>query len=464
MKYFYIFLSLHIVLSTLIASEASFNFDKTMRIDYFHTGTSDEEVISLDCIYEEGTWSGSRHSLIDTLDLGNYRAKITDASSNEVLFSRGYCSLFGEWQTTDEALEGTYRSFHETVRCPYPNQPVNLIVEKRNRQNIFTEIFDVKIMPDSRFVNREQKSFPFHVQKIVDHGPPEHNVDLLIMGDGYTETDMSHFQNSVDRYTKKLFAQEPFKTHFTDFNVWRIDVVSPDSGVDEPRQNLWKRTVFDVQYNTFDVPRYVLAQNNKMIHDVAAMVPYDHIYILFNSDRYGGGGIFHATATCYTGSQAGQPDWWADYVFIHEFGHSFAGLADEYYTSAVAYTDLYPGDVEPWEPNITALLKPEQLKWAPLVNKDTPIPTPWNKAQFDSLTSAQRGKTGSAKEELKKSARKTMENDLYANRVGCFEGAGYSAKGLYRPTIDCIMFSKSLRSFCPVCQQAIKRKILFEIQ
>lgn len=464
MKYFYYFLLFLPELLVLHASEASLDYDKTMRIDYFHTGTADKEIISLDCVYQEGAWPGSRTFLIDTLNLGNYRVKIIDEDSNDLLFSRGYCSVFGEWQTTGEALEGTCRTFHETARCPYPIYPVRLLIEKRNPQNVFTELFETTIRPDSRLINREQKSFPFQIQKIIDHGEPEHKVDLLIMGDGYTENDLTQYQNAVDRYIKILFETEPFKTHCNDFNVWRIDVVSPESGVDEPRQNLWKRTVFDVQYNIFDVPRYVLAQNNKKIHDVAAMVPYDHIYILFNSDRYGGGGIFHTMATCYSGSQPGQPDWWSDYVFIHEFGHSFAGLADEYYTSAVAYNDIYLPDVEPWEPNITALLNPAQPKWASLIKKGTPIPTPWNKAHFDSLISVQRGKSGSAKEELQKRARKVMENDSCASVIGCFEGAGYSATGLFRPAIDCIMFSKRLQPFCPVCQQAIKKKILCEIK
>jgi hypothetical protein len=162
--------------------------------------------------------------------------------------------------------------------------------------------------------------------------------------------------------------------------------------------------------------------------------------------------------------------WWPDYVFVHEFGHSFAGLGDEYYSSDVAYTDFYPADVEPWEPNLTALLEGRDLKWGHLVADGTPIPTPWEKALYDSLVTV-RGDLDTesatydedvAKIDAERSG--ILEESAYSGKVGAFEGAGYASEGVYRPALDCRMFSKSLAPFCPVCMEAIERMIDFHTE
>jgi len=448
----------------------SFFTEKTLRVDYFRTGTAAQEFISLGHIYQEGEWPGSRSNLIDTLNLGQYLLKVYDLATNQLIFSHGYASIFGEWQTTDEAINGTHRTMQETVRLPFPKRSIQVTIAERNKKNVFIDRFSTTIDPASRFVNLEHKSFPYKTNAFISNGMPENKVDLLILGDGYTKEDLKKFHRDVKRYTDDLFAVSPFKERAKDFNVWAIDVISQESGIDEPRKNQWKQTTLGASYNSLDLSRYILSLSNKEIHDIAAMVPYDNIYILVNSPRYGGGGIFNCMATCYTCSENGQPDWWSDYVFVHEFGHTFAGLADEYYTSNVAYNDLYPADVEPWEPNITTLTNEQHLKWAAFVKPGTPIPTPWEKFKYDSLLTETRqlDKKAADYDEkdkmLHQQAQAILDSPQYQGIVGCFEGAGYASKGIYRPAIDCRMFSKSLEGFCPVCRNAIERMIDFQVK
>jgi len=297
----------------------------------------------------------------------------------------------------------------------------------------------------------------------MNNGKPEHKVDILIIADGYAKRDLAKFRRDVKHYTKVLFDEEPFKTRQNDFNVWAVESISEDSGVDEPRKNVWKRTIVDAGFNTFDLARYVLSTNNKAIRDVAASAPYDHIYILFNSPRYGGGGIYHCQATCYTGADGSDPGWWKDYVFVHEFGHSFAGLADEYYSSSVAYNDFYPVDVEPWEPNITNLVNFD-AKWKNQLPEGTDIPTTWAKVEYDSLRRLYYQKHGAERKRVAELAEGIIHDPEIENVIGVYEGAGYASEGMYRSATDCRMFSKSLNQFCPICQQAINRKIDFEIR
>ena len=441
--------------------------NKTCRVDYFHTGNAEQDYFSLDEVYEEGEWSGGANQLIDTNNLGLYIAKIYDLSTNQLIFSRGYCTVFGEWQTTDEALEGILRTKHETVRFPFPKNPVQFVIAKRNSKNIFIDQFSTVLYPKSRFINREKKHSPYTVTQFINNGKPQNKIDIVVVGDGYTKAEQIKFNDDVNRYVETLFKTAPFKQNKKKFNVWTIQVESPDSGIDEPRKNKWKNTPIGTSFNSLDSPRYVLTNENKNLRDIASAVPYDYIFILVNSPRYGGGGIFNWFATCYTGVENDQPDWWSDYVFVHEFGHLFAGLADEYYTSNVSYVEFYPTDVEPWEPNITTLVNNNDLKWKSMLEPGYSIPTLWEKATFDSLNTeiAQLDKNAvDFKIEYAKLKNKTdqiLKNIELINRVGCFEGAGYSSNGVYRPAIDCKMFSKSLVDFCPVCTKAIEKMIDF---
>ena len=447
---------------------ARFFTGATMRVDYYHTGDAKSEVFSLDQVYQAGPWPGSRVNLIDTLNLGKYLVKVFDVATNQLIFSRGFSSLFGEWQTTQEAIDGIKRTFHETVRFPYPRRAVQVVIAVRDKFMHFQDRFSTVIDPNSRFVNRETRSPEVTVRDVMVNGPASAKVDLLILGDGYRAEEMDKFRKDVDHFVKVLFGTRPFSERKRDFNVRAVEIASRDSGIDEPRKNLWRNTALGCAYNSFDLPRYVLSFENRTLRDAAGAAPYDFLYILVNSNRYGGGGIFNLYATCFTGSPSKELAWQHDYVFVHEFGHSFAGLGDEYYSSNVAYTDFYPPGVEPWEPNITALADPEQLKWKALVEPDTPIPTPWDKAAYDSLeqlrTKIPRDNPEEYRrrlDEIQKQQVVLLHRQKYWGKVGAFEGAGYSSTGLYRPFLDCRMFSLRLVDFDPVCRAAIRRMIDF---
>ena len=434
--------------------------DKTLRIDYVHTGDATGEQISLETLYQEGEWPGRTIFLLDTLNLGQYLARVIDAESGQLIYSQGFSSVYGEWETTDEA-KTLRRSISETVRIPYPRRPVTFDIHKRDRVNRFQFLWSVNIDPSSRAVNREKKNVRLRTRKLIDNGDPKQKVDVAIMGDGYTQNDLRKFRRDVEHFIQVLFSSPPFDECRRDFNVWAVESVSSEHGIDEPRENIWRDTILGAQYNAFDVSRYVLTFNNRSVRDVAALVPYDAIYILINSSQYGGGGIFNQYAICYTGERENQPAWWADYVFVHEFGHSFAALADEYYTSDVAYNDLYPLDVEPWEPNITTLQCDGKAKWHDLLTPGLPVPTPWGKAAYDSLSALRNN--GNNVQEIGEQMDKLLKSPELLGKIGCFEGGGYASQGVYRPALNCRMFSKSLVEFCPVCKQAIRQMIDFTV-
>lgn len=442
--------------------------NKTLRVDYFHSGTAQTEIFSLDQVYEEGEWPGTRTHLVNNLQLGLYEAQVYDVETSELIFNYGFCSIFGEWKTTNEAINGISRTMQETVRLPFPKKPIRFVIGKRDTNNDFMPVWSTMIDPHSRFVNREKKQHSLKVKKRLDNGLPFEKVDLLFLGDGYAKKDRKKFHRDVKRYMDVLFVSPPFSGRKRDFNVWSIEVISGQSGIDEPRKNIWKDNALGATFNTFDTERYVLTYENRRIRDIASVVPYDAIYVLFNAARYGGGGIYNCQAACYTGKPENAPDWWSDYVFVHEFGHSFAGLADEYYSADVAYNDMYPLDREPWEPNITTLQVNGQPKWQSLLTTGVVIPTEWGKATFDSLSHVRRAlpNNDAAADAQKKVSIDDQLNALldaaaFRGVVGCFEGAGYSSTGIYRPSINCRMFSKSVVDFCPVCQHAIERVIAY---
>ena len=451
-----------------------FFLDKTMRVDYYHTGVKDQDIISLDAVYEEPAvmthgrqlWAGSKVNLIDTFNFGKYMVKVIDVSTNRTIYSRGYSSIFGEWQTTDEAANGIYKTFHESVIFPYPKNDVQVVLLTRDKRNHFHEIFSTVIDPSSRFVNRESHDRNLKVRKVRANGDPSKKVDLLILGDGFTTGEINKFNERVDHFTSVLFNEEPFRSRKKDFNVWAVEKASLDSGIDEPRQNKWRKTAFGCSYNSFDSPRYVLTMANRAIRNAASAAPYDQIYLILNSDRYGGGGIFNLFSTCYSYDKGEYSSWWTDYVFVHEFGHAFAGLGDEYYSSSVAYNDFYPQGVDPWEPNV-GIIEDGVIKWGDMMASTTPVPTEWDKTVYDSLSNARYGLDRSApgySEKLKEIAgqmESLLRSQKYWGKVGAFQGSGYASEGLYRPYLDCRMFSKSLTGFCPVCSDAISRMIDF---
>jgi hypothetical protein len=302
------------------------------------------------------------------------------------------------------------------------------------------------------------------VLKIQEMGDPASKVDLLIMGDGYTAAERPKFERDARRLTEVLFSTAPFKEHRKDFNVWGLCPASSESGISRPSTGVHHRTPLGASYDAFGSERYVLTFENRALRDAASYAPYEFIEILVNGNTYGGGGIYNLYATVASDSQ------WSPYVFVHEFGHHFAGLGDEYYTSDVAYNPAAK-PTEPWEPNLTALLDPKTLKWRDLVTTDTPLPTPWHKDEFEAYEhdiQARRRKIRADKRpeqemdqlfaEEKQREDALLASDKYAAKVGAFEGANYEAHGYYRPQVNCIMFTRH-DSFCSVCRRAIERII-----
>lgn len=446
------------------------DFDKwftgqTLRFDYYHSGTADEEHISLDQIRLETDWSGSRVNLQDDLYLGLYRLTVNDDQSGKSIYATSYASIYGEWETTAEARDGNWRSFHESVRFPEPKSPFRIILEKRNPDGTYVQIHANKHDPKNRFVNRSPITQNSRVRRIFLNGAPEEKVDIVIIGDGYSNKNRAKFQKDAARLTKALFDTEPFKSRKNDFNVQTIEVLSPESGISNPRQNVWRNSALGTSYNAFDTDRYVLTYENKKIREIAAQAPYDAMIIIMNDPKYGGGGIYNLYATTASHSV------FAEYVFVHEFGHSFASLGDEYYTSDIAYIVEQP-EFEPNRPNVTALFDKENLKWQHLVENTTPLPTPWGQSYYDSISVVYRQNRrrlvneganptmlDSLAIEYKLNTIEVLKSEEFYSEVGAFEGAGYLAKGLYRPEVDCIMFSRNRSEFCTVCTEAINQMI-----
>jgi len=439
--------------------------DKTMRLDYFHSGTAKEEHFTTDRIVSDGIWSGSKKILIDDLELGLYFFEVIDKESKVLLYSRGFASVFGEWQTIPEAGE-KWGTFHESMRFPWPLKPVSLILKKRDSTNNFISIWttDINPYPTLRQVNPADLTHTNKVDIIAENGPADQKVDLVILGDGYSKTEMEKFRRDATRLAGYLMNAEPFKSQRDDFNIRAVETPGEVSGVNKPHHGVFKRTPLTVHYSSFDSERYAITYDNRTIRDVASVVPYDLMVIMVNERTYGGGGIYNLYTTVAADNK------FSEYIMIHEMGHHMAALADEYYTSSVSY-EVPEVKVEPWETNITALFDKSNLKWKELVETGTPLPTPWNKKEFD--------KFGYSIQKERDSLRAAMvpenvmedlftrqmkqENEYFAqekfrNEVGAFEGAGYLAKGLYRPQVDCIMYTRHL-VFCKVCSRSISNVI-----
>ena len=438
--------------------------DKTMRLDYIHSGNASEEHFAIDKIVSDGVWPGSKTNLIDVLNLGLYQYDVLDKASGTLLFSQGFASVYGEWETTGEAKK-QWGAFHESMRFPWPKNPVKIVLKKRDKQNKFVEIWSKEIDPAYRQINSAAIIHKEKIYTVLENGPAEKKVDVVILGDGYTQEEMGKFHKDIDGLVSALFDTEPFKSRKSDFNIRAVETPSQVSGVTRPHFGIYKRTPLSVHYSSFDSERYALAYDNRTIRDVASAVPYDFMYILMNERTYGGGGIYKLYATVAANNA------FSNYIFIHEFGHHFAGLSDEYYTSQVSYELDNTITVEPWELNVTAFLDKNNLKWKDLVKPGTALPTPWDKEEYDRYSievqkERQRLRDTKAGEEQMEALFKSelvkggeiLSRSKYADEVGLFEGAAYYYKGMYRSSVDCMMFTRILK-FCPVCNRAIQMVI-----
>ncbi len=437
---------------------------RTLRVDYYHSGNHASEMFSLDRIVREPlAFPGNPHQPIDRTLRGHYEFQVRAADDDALLYSRSFSSIYGEWETTAEARQ-INRTFHESVRFPDPGEPVNVVLRKRSADNAFVEIWRIAVDPGDYLVHEESAAWSDQVVAIENHGDPAVKVDLLLLGDGYTADEHDAFIAKARELTDALFATSPFKERRSDFNVWALAPASAVSGVSRPSTGVYRDTPFGTSYDAFRSERYVLTYDNREMRRIISSAPYDFIEILTNTETYGGGGIYGLYST------AAANNAWAEYLFIHEFGHHFAGLADEYYTSSVAY-EAPVGIREPYEPNVTALLDPQNLKWRHKVAAATPLPTPWPKSAYEkhSLAYQQRRaelrKENAPEEEMNKlfHANQEFVTELfstakYRDEVGAFEGAQYQAQGYYRSELNCLMFTRT-DYFCRVCSDAVEQVI-----
>jgi IgA Peptidase M64/Peptidase M64 N-terminus len=454
-----------LLLALLLAVPVHSTPARTLRVDFFHTGDATRELFALDRLVIEPTpWPGNPRRPLDDTGLGNYFFEVRDASSGAVLYSRGFSSIYGEWEDTPAARDRV-RTFEESLRFPLPEVKVEVTLKKRTAGKPFAPVWTFAVDPRSEDIDATPPPSPGPLMKLMVNGPPEEKVDLLLLCDGYTQGQRVDFERDARRLMAILFATSPFKERRADFNVWGLCAPSSEPGISRPSTGIHHRSRVGSTYDAFGSERYILTFDNRSFRDVASFAPYDFVEILANGQTYGGGGIFGLYGTVASKSL------WAPYVFVHEFGHHFAGLADEYFTSESALNPAQ-GRPEPWEPNVTALADPAKLKWKELVTPGTPIPTPWKKQEYetrDRELQAIRKKIRAEKrpeKEMDALFLKTKEemtamlgSDTYPHAVGAFEGAMYESTGYYRPQEDCIMFTRNEVPFCRACQHAILQVI-----
>jgi len=421
MKYYCLFLLLLIYQASVSQVNYEEHFTQNaLRIDFLLAGGSQNEEIYLQNFTQEHPWAGTRQYLTTPFEYGNYAVTLENPD-NELIYFRGFSTLFEEWVTTEQAKD-RQKAFQQTIRVPFPKHKVILKIKKRiYKTGKFQTIAEREISPDNYFIRAEDPP-DINFTRILKNGTPASKVDLVFISEGYRKEDMKKYRKDVQEITDYIFSQKPFDQHQKSFNVYAVESISRDAGPDIPGENTYKNTAINSSFYTFDTPRYLTSTSTWKIRDIASVVPYDHIIILVNTDRYGGGGFYnHFTAST-------SDHFLSNKVIIHELGHGFAGLGDEYYTSDVAYSEFYNLNIEPWEPNITTRTN-FKTKWKNMMKEETPVPTP--------------------------------REPEYTNTIGVFEGGGYLTKGIYSPYMDCRMKSNASDGFCPVCQKAIERMIFY---
>ena len=451
------------VVALLIVSAAP---PRTFRIDYFHTGDATEERFSLDrLVLEPLPWPGNPAKPIDDTNLGKYFFEVHDRETHRVIYSRGFSSIYGEWETTPEAKD-VHRTFHESIRFPAPDAPLQVVIKKRDaKDNSFKERWSLIVNPGDMFVDSSSPPSPGPVIALQNKGSPSTKLDLLILGDGYRAAERPKCEKDARRLMAVLFSRSPFKERRDDFNLWGLCPASEESGISRPSTGIHHRSPVGATYDAFGSERYILTFDNRAFRDIASWAPYDAVEILANGKTYGGGGIFNLYSTVASDTL------WAPYIFVHELGHHLAGLADEYFTSPSAY-ESPAGRPEPWEPNVTGLHDAKSPKWRSLLSPGIPIPTPWHEEDFQSFEAGIQKRRKQIRAErrpesemdalfLEEKAEETklLSSEKYAGKLGAFEGANYESKGYFRPQTDCVMFSRDDVPFCAVCQDAIRRVI-----
>ena len=394
--------------------------DSTLRIDYIFAGDVENQSIYVDELNMSPRWWGKRQRLADVPMEGNGQVIVRDHHSHQILYRNSFSTLFQEWLTYDEA-KTTRRSFENVFLVPMPRDTVDIsVILTNNRREVMSE-YTHTVVPSDILIRHIGFNDVTPYKTLQQATDTSRCIHIAYMAEGYTNEEMSHFIDDTRTAMEALFEHEPFKSLRNRFNIVAVMSPSADSGTSEPSMGIWKNTALQSHFDTFYSNRYLTTLHLKKLHDWLAGVPYEHIIVLVNTDSYGGGGILNSYNLSMTKNQMFKP------VVVHEFGHSFAGLADEYaYESEVI--PMYPADVEPWEQNITTNIDFDS-KWKDLLSPKIPIPTP--------------------------------DEKKYEGKIGLFEGAGYSLHGVFRPTYDCRMRTNENPEFCPVCQRIIRRVIEF---
>lgn len=400
-----------------------FFFDRTLRFDFYHGGDSRTETYRFDALKAEPYWGGSKRSLVDTTGLGNQFFRIVDLETEREIYSRGYCTLFNEWQDTEEATR-IARSYPEAVVFPYPKRPCRIEFCARNAEGVFEKRYEQRIDPEDSFI--EGFTPRYETFDVVYNGSPDHRVDIVLLPEGYAAGERARFEEACRRFAEAMFVYAPYDRLRDRFNIRAVWAPSTDSGVTIPGEHIWRNTACKASFDTFGSERYQTVSDQQNLRDLAAHVPYDYIYVLSNTQKYGGGGIFN-----FYGISAAHNPGFTGKIYIHEFGHLLMGLGDEYVGTTSYDETMYDRRLEPWEPNLTTLVDFDRKPaWKALLGRNTPVPTP--------------------------------ATERYADEVGVYEGGGYAARGVYRPAQQCLMNSfRGVEAFCPVCREAIERYVEF---
>lgn len=418
-----LFLGFSVCTSGYCQSFEEFFADKTLRADYLFTGNKKNQSVVLDELKSMEGWAGRRSNLDKLALSGNGQLTMIDKATGMVIYRTSFSSLFQEWLGENEA-ETLSKGYENTFLMPFPKKETLVTVELFNARHEVSASFTHTVRPDDILIKKIGQNNVTEHKYLLKSGSPENCIDVVIMAEGYSRGDMQTFYSDAQKACDAIFSHSPFKENKNHFNVVAVASESTDSGVSIPRENVWESTAVSSHFDTFYSDRYLTSSNVNDIHDLLAGIPYEHIIILANTDTYGGGGIYNSFTLTTAHHSKFEP------VVVHEFGHSFGGLADEY-----AYTDapspLYPYDVEPWEQNITTLVDFES-KWSDMLPKDIVVPT-----------------------------KITSDNYSSTEALGVYQGAGYSMKGIYRPVPDCRMRTNEAKAFCPVCQRSLQRLIDF---
>ena len=261
---------------------------KTFRLDYFHTGNAIEERFSLDrLVVEPLPWPGNPLQPVDDTNLGKYLFEVRDRATNQLLYSRGYSSIYGEWELTPEAKE-RFRTFHESLRFPLPSKPIQVLVKKRDpSDNAFREKWSLIVDPADIFVDPSPPPSPGALITIDSHGPPSEKLDVLFLGDGYSASQRAKCEGDMRRLSDVLFKVPPFKERREAFNLWGLCPASTEPGISRPSLGIHVRSAIGATYDAFGSERYVLTFENRTFREVASNAPYEAVVILVNGRTYG---------------------------------------------------------------------------------------------------------------------------------------------------------------------------------